>query len=321
MDEFEFIEKITPKSYHQATIKGIGDDAAVLSLSQEKTVIAMDTFVEGVHFIKDKTISPYLLGKRILTANLSDLAAMGARPVSYLVSVTKSSDWSNEELLDCFEGMRDLGNTYQMDLIGGDTVSAKVFSLTITIIGQTNRVRYRHEAKPGDIIFVTGTLGDSRAGLEILLNDLNNLNEKHSYLIERHQEPTARLEFSNNLSKIARLCLNDVSDGLSSELNEIAQASHVNLIIDESLIPVSKSLMDFNHEKTREWKLAGGEDYELLGSSCESNWQLIKEEAEKMKVKVTKIGVVADKTTEPKVYLKEGESLSVLKSKGYNHFK
>ncbi len=318
MDEFEFIKKITPKYYHQTTIKGIGDDAAVLNLSQEETVIAMDTFVEGVHFIKDKSISPYFLGQRLLTANLSDLAAMGARPISYLVSLTKSAAWSNDEVLACFKGMRELAETYQMDLIGGDTTRGRAFSLTITIIGQTNRVRYRHEAKPGDIIFVTGTLGDAAAGLEILLNDLE---EKDAYLIERHQRPSARVNFSYNLKNIPRLCLNDLSDGLSSELNEIAVASQVNLQIDEKLIPISQSLKDFNHKKTREWQLSGGEDYELVGTSCESNWLEIKDEAERQALQVTKIGFVKEKTSQPKVYLKENQRLSVLKPKGYNHFK
>lgn len=318
MDEFEFIKKITPSYYHQSTLKGIGDDAAVLDLSQEKTVIAMDTFVEDIHFIKDQTVTAYSLGQRALTANLSDLAAMGARPVSYLVSVTKTADWSQEELLACFAGMGDLAKRYQIDLVGGDTTSGSKFSLTLTIIGQTNRVRYRHEAKVGDIIFVTGTLGDARAGLEILLN---NQEKHHAYLVKRHQQPTARLEFSNNLSALPRLALNDVSDGLSSELNEIAQASLVNLHVEEDLIPVSTEFLNFNHAKKDEWKLSGGEDYELLGTTSSSNWEKVLREASKLNLKVTKIGYVTEKSTQPKVYLKEKNQLSILPSQGYNHFK
>ena len=162
MDEFSFINLIKQDYYTQSTlIKGVGDDGAVFRQSSKDIVTAMDTFVEDIHFSR-KTMRPFYIGYRALAANISDLAAMGASPAFYLVSIIIPKSWSEDELLQIFTGMKTLAKTFNMDLIGGDTVSGQQLSISITVIGyvQRGKARYRSSAQDGDIVFVTGTLGD-----------------------------------------------------------------------------------------------------------------------------------------------------------------
>src|SRR5690625_146741 len=170
VDEFKFIEMIKQKYYKQPTlIKGIGDDGAVFHQPHQNIVTAVDTFVEYIHFSKE-TMSAFHIGYRGLAASVSDLAAMGAEPKFYLVSIIVPQSKNIAEIEEIFLGMETFAKKYQMDLIGGDTVSGKELALSITVIGYVDeqRVRYRHTAKDGDIIFVTGTLGNSQAGLYML---------------------------------------------------------------------------------------------------------------------------------------------------------
>src|SRR5699024_3573657 len=175
MDEFQFIDSIKQTTYNQPSLlKGIGDDAAVLRASNKDVVTAVDTFIEGIHFSK-KTMNLFQAGYRILAANISDMAAMGAQPKFYLVSIVIPEGIKDEQLADIYAGMNDIATQYKMDLIGGDTVSGNQLVMSVTIIGDVERgkARYRSDAKPHDIVFVTGTLGASRAGLELLLTEKN----------------------------------------------------------------------------------------------------------------------------------------------------
>ncbi len=166
-----FPESLQQKNYQVSLIKGIGDDAAVYRGSAEMNeVVCIDTMVEGVHFRQD-TLSPFQIGKKALAINMSDLAAMGAIPRSYLVSIAVSPEWSEEKLTEIYRGMSALAKRYGMDLIGGDTVSARAgLTLTVTAIGQVEhgRMLLREYARPGDVVFVTGTVGRSAAGLNLL---------------------------------------------------------------------------------------------------------------------------------------------------------
>src|SRR5690625_825733 len=226
MNEFQFINEIKQKTYKQPSlIKGIGDDAALFRERVDDIVIAKDTFVENVHF-SSKTMSLFHTGYRSLAANISDLAAMGARPLYYLVSIVIPDYYKEDELLSIYDGMKSLAHQYRMDLIGGDTVSGNNLIITITVIGKVEqyKVRYRHTAEVGDIVFVTGTLGDSRAGLYILQNQLNLKNK--AYFINRHQMPEPRVRFTQSVKHIERITLNDISDGIATEAFEIAKASN-----------------------------------------------------------------------------------------------
>ncbi|MGY0694893.1 thiamine-phosphate kinase [Virgibacillus sp. FSP13] len=319
MDEFMFINSIKQTSYKQSSLlKGVGDDAAVFRQSTQDIVTTVDTFVENVHFSRE-TMEPFHIGHRVLAANVSDMAAMGAVPAFYLVSIVRPPHWSDEELQQIYQGMRILANSYKIDLIGGDTVSGKELAISITVIGYVdkNKARYRGSAEIGDIVFVTGTLGDSRAGFHILNHPGQYTNEK--YLTIKHRMPSPRVTFSHELRQLSRIALNDVSDGIANEAAEIAEASGVSIVLDYDKLPKSEAFHQFSSDQQRNWQLFGGEDFELIGTVAKSDWPLIKQLAEQTNTKVTEIGYVGYKLTNF-VYLQEKGQRIVLKKQGYTHF-
>ncbi|MBD8070693.1 thiamine-phosphate kinase [Bacillus sp. PS06] len=322
-DEFSFINRIRPSTiHHQDTlVTGIGDDAAVYIPSPSQSqIICTDTLVEEIHFT-NQTMSPYQIGYKALAVNISDVAAMGGTPLYYLVSIAIPSNWSEQELLEIYNGMSEIATTYRMDLIGGDTVSSKnSLMITVTVIGETEKGRQllRSHAKAGDVVFVTGTIGDSSAGLELLLERGRNggFNEEESYLIHRHQYPNPRIEVGRMLSKMERVSLNDISDGLASEANELAEASQVMITLEAELIPLSKELTNCQVEHAIDKALFGGEDFELIGTMSQADWEILQQNGQ---TTLSKIGTVSDGN--PGVVLKQEGSLITLEKKGYNHFK
>ena len=319
MDEFDFIKKIKQKYYYQSNLeKGIGDDAAVFNHSNGSLVTAVDMFVEDVHF-SQQTMSPWDIGYKSLAANLSDMAAMGAIPKYYLVAISIPKLLPKTKAKEIFYGMKSLANKYKIDLIGGDTVSGEQLTISITIIGQINKhVRYRHLAKENDIVFVTGTLGDSVAGLYILKNSHTEYIEQ-AYFIKRHQQPMPRVNFANALSEIPRIALNDISDGIANEATEIAEASNVSLHLKAKNIPIRKSLLQFKDEQRFKWTYFGGEDFELLGTVSRDNWQKIQKIAERTNTQIIEVGTVSNKNP-GKVFLYNEEKLPILLEKdGYTH--
>ncbi len=320
MDEFQFIDSIKQKSYNQsAVIKGIGDDAAVLRSTNSDIVTAVDTFVEGVHFTK-QTMEPFHIGYRALAANISDIAAMGAEPKFYLVAIVIPKRTAKNVLAQIYDGMKTIANEFKMDLIGGDTVSGNELSITITIIGQVpiGKARYRSDAKHKDIVFVTGTLGDSQVGLYVLRNDLHR--KEYEKFIQRHRMPSPRVDFSKSLQSIERISLNDISDGIANELREIANDSKVSITIDDNKIPTSPNFEHFSKTKQFEWKYFGGEDFELVGTVPSKDWGKVQEIASKTDVPVTEIGTVHDnKNSIGQVFVKKGNKIHTLEKRGYIH--
>lgn len=324
LDEFELIQSIVPKQYKQSSlVKGIGDDAAVFNPEGYEVVTAVDTFVDGVHFTKS-TMALEDIGYRALAANLSDLAAMGSTPKFYLVSIVIPNGWHVSEIQEIFKGMRELASLYNVDLIGGDTVSGKELCISITVIGYAlaNQIRYRHLAKVDDVVFVTGTLGDSRAGLQLLLNQNMQNYSEFEYFINRHRRPTPRLHFSQQLGHLKRIAFDDISDGIASEANELAVASNVDILLMDELIPTHPLLAKIESNGTDNWKYVGGEDFELLGTVCASDFAEVKRIANETNTMVTEIGKVCKrKHTEPVVILDRNGHLEKLEKKGYTHLK
>lgn len=323
MDEFSFIKSIQPKTYrHSNLIKGIGDDAAILRQTSKDFVTAVDVFVEGIHFTKE-TIPPFQIGFRALAANLSDLAAMGATPTSMLVAVVIPKTWSIEETRAVFDGLNHLADMFLVDLIGGDTVSGDAFTLSITVIGEVekDRARYRSDAKDGDIVFVTGNLGDSRAGFHMLTE--SGPYENKNYFINRHQMPIPRIKFANALSAISRLSLNDISDGIANEAREIAEASNITLFLYDEMIPVSASFQQFPTSLQQQWKYFGGEDFELVGTVSPKEWSGVQRAAKETNTKITEIGYVTfNELDQSNVYLiKKNKDKIELNKEGYTHLK
>lgn len=327
-DEFLFIKSITPKKLQQSNlIVGIGDDAAIYRNSDgTEQVICMDTMVEDIHFRFD-TMKPYHVGFKALAVNISDLAAMGAVPLYYLVSIAIPPSWKEEQLKEIYQGMFDIAKDYQMDLIGGDTVSTKEkLVLTVTVIGEVkiNRHLLRKNALPGDIIFTTGTIGDSAAGLDVLFKkpftgSLSTYTDDEMELIQAHQMPKPQVKAGNILAESGfRIALNDISDGLASEANEIAESSEVVLHIDSNAIPYSSALEKYQDDKKLTYALFGGEDFQLIGTIERNGWDKISKCFATEQIKITKIGEV--QKGKAKVNLVKEDGTLVLEKKGYNHF-
>src|SRR5699024_10360389 len=170
-----------------------------------------------------------------------------------------------------------------------------------------------------DLVFVTGTLGDSRAGLHILQSDQKY--EQADYFIKRHRYPTPRIHFSLGLRDIDRIALNDISDGIVSEAAEIAEASEVNLILEEESLPVSKAFEQFTEKERVDWKLYGGEDFELLAVTAEENWASIKDIAKETDTRVTRIGYVEalEEESKDRLYLVKKGKRQPISKRGYRH--
>ncbi|SEQ44249.1 thiamine-phosphate kinase [Piscibacillus halophilus] len=320
MDEFSFIRAIQPKYYkHSSVIKGIGDDGAVIQPSSgTQLVIATDTMVENVHFsLEYMTFED--VGFRVLAANLSDLAAMGSQPVYYLVNVSSPHSISNDELIRMMNGMKELADHYHMDLIGGDTTSGQELVITVTVFGevQPNKKRLRSTAQPNDIVFVTGYLGESGYGYQLIQDGYD---ESNRYFHQRHKRPEPRIDFVEVNQSIQRLCLNDVSDGISSELNEIVQASGVSILINWDRLPIHPSMIELEHKRLEKLVLSTGEDFELVGTCSRSDWEHVQTNCKNNGINVTKIGeVLAYKHQKPTVYIEKNHVKKRLNQSGYQH--
>lgn len=241
---------------------GVGDDAALLhSPPGQQLVAAIDTLVEGRHFPRGS--SPASIGHRALAVNLSDLAAMGASPAWALLALTLPE--IDEAWLTAFaSGFSSLAQTHGVSLVGGDTTAGPL-TVTVQILGHVppGEAMRRSGGSPGDILFVSGSPGDSAAGLALEQEALKATGEAVRYLRERFLFPTPRVELGQVLRKFASACI-DVSDGLFGDAARLASASGCGMSIFHERLPVSAQLIAaVGEEQARHYALTGGEDYEL----------------------------------------------------------
>lgn len=320
-DEFSFIKSIQPNKYfNRHLLKGIGDDAAVFTPDGYEQLVCMDTMIEGVHFT-EKTMSPEDIGWKTLAANLSDIAAMGGIPDYFLVSVAIPPHWAGR-INAIYKGLQQCANLYKVDLIGGDTVSSKAgLLISVTVLGhleEGERAFYRADARAGDHIFVTGTLGDSAAGLHLLLE--NEESNQYQRLLSAHQKPVSQVLGGRLLRKVGdRFAVNDISDGLSSEANEIAEASGVGMEIWAERLPISEPFLVYTKgEKHLEWVLNGGEDYQLLFTCAPDTATRLPKLFSEKGIRLTEIGQVTEHAGQ--VMLVDHNKKKRLYPTGYNHF-
>jgi thiamine-monophosphate kinase len=306
LGEFELIEKIkeiteTKNHNHSITLPN-GDDCFAFK-EENNILITTDTLVEDVHFIKD-TFPPYELGIKGAASNLSDIAACGGIPKYALVSLILPPELEVDWLLEFYKGLNYLFSKYTTYIGGGNISKGEKISITITLIGTAEKPIPRIGAKPGDSIFITGTVGDSRLGLEILLSKQKPSTDYEKYLVKRHLEPTPRIEVGQSIREIATSCI-DISDGLIQDLNHILESSNTGAEIELERIPTSNEYMSYLKRKndkevkpleleTLEYALTGGEDYELIFTVPPDKEEEIKRISEKVGVKITKIGKITE---------------------------
>ena len=297
---------------------GIGDDCALLTIPDKQTLaISTDTLVCGRHFLPD--IDPADLAYKALAVNVSDLAAMGADPAWLTLALTLPS--VDEAWLEAFsDALFDQLNYYDMQLIGGDTTAGPL-SMTLGIHGfvPAGRALKRSGAKPGDWIYVTGTPGDSAAGLAILQNRLTVADASDAdWLVKRHLRPTPRVLHGQALRDRASAAI-DLSDGLTSDLGHILKASGVGARVELDAFPLSEPLRrNVEPEQALRWALAGGEDYELCFTVPELNRGTLDVALNNLGAPFTCIGqIVAE--SEGLQFIRNG-ALVALDWKGYDHF-
>ena len=280
--EFGFIESIKKECVTslKGVIKGIGDDCAVFGpYSGRLLLFTTDMLVEDIHFVRD-TITPYQLGWKAIAVNLSDIAAMGGRPLFILISLAIPVEMDVELIQDFYKGMKDICRHYKVDIVGGDTVaSPDALTINVSLIGDVkeNEILYRSGARPGDKIYLTGTVGDSSAGLKILKNEISPPNSIGGHFIKAHNEPKPLIETGRIIatSRLASAMI-DLSDGLLSDLGHICKESGVGAILFRSKIPLSsqlKSLASIANFNPLDLALSGGEDYVLLLTVPEAKTQ------------------------------------------------
>lgn len=247
----------------------VGDDAALLTAQDgHLIVVTTDVLVDGVHF-SEMTTSANDIGWRSITANLSDLAAMGAMPLGITVGLSLPGSTPVAWVEELYAGMKSCVDVYGTGIIGGDVCRSNTISIAITAVGEVrkDRVIQRRNALPGFVIVVTGTHGKSKAGLELLLNpnfgdQLSSI--ERQYLTVAHQRPRPRLDVLPLLDWSQPIAGMDSSDGLVDAVTQICLASGVGAKIDRQLLLIDRTIYKLTPELVLEWTLGGGEDFELV---------------------------------------------------------
>ncbi len=333
LGEFGLIDRIAREfSLKNGTsLRGIGDDAAVIDTNEKKILVSTDMLVEGIHF--DLSYMPlHHLGYKAVAVNVSDIAAMNGIAEQITVSIALSNRFSLEAVDALYRGIQTACENYKVDLVGGDTTaSPSGLVISVTVIGRAaqEKIVYRSGAKANDIICVTGDLGGAFMGLqalirekEVYLADPNmepNL-EKYEYLVGRQLKPEARTDMVYDLAEagVVPTSMIDISDGLASELFHISKQSSVGVRIYEDKIPIDhqtyETAVEFNLDPVT-CALNGGEDYELL-------FTIKKEDQDKLKnhPDIHMIGYIHDRPRENTLVTKNGNVIP-LKAQGWDHFK
>jgi thiamine-monophosphate kinase len=332
LGEFGLINHLTKniKLNHPSTIKGVGDDAAVLNYEGKKVLVSTDMLLEGIHF--DLAYTPLKhLGYKAIQVNLSDICAMNATPTQVTVSIGMSSKYTLEAIEELYEGIYLACEKYNVDIIGGDTSSSKqglVISITVLGVADEDKIVYRNGAEEGDLICVSGDLGGAYIGLQLLEREkliyLENPKiqpdlEGKDYIIERQLKPEARQDIVALLRdiKVKPTAMIDVSDGLASEVLHICKQSNKGCQLYEEKIPIDP----MTYETAREFHLdptvcalSGGEDYELLFTVKQADYDKIKHD-----VDVSIIGYITEAAAGCNLISKSGQ-VHELKAQGWNAF-
>jgi thiamine-monophosphate kinase len=333
LGEFGLIDHLTKqiKIKQASTIKGIGDDAAVIDFAGKKALVSTDMLLEGIHF--DLAYTPLKhLGYKAVQVNLSDIYAMNGLATQVTVSIGISSKFPLEAVEELYEGIYLACEKFNVDLVGGDTTSSRqglVISVTSLGYADEKDIAYRNTANEGDLICVSGDLGGAYVGLQLLEREkliyIENPNiqpdlEGKDYIIERQLKPEARKDIVELLKDIdiKPTAMIDISDGLASEILHICKQSNKGCNIYEDKIPLDpmtyETAREFNLDPTV-CALSGGEDYELLFTIKQTDYEKIK-----LQMDISIIGHITEASAGCNLVTKSGV-IHALKAQGWNAFK
>ena len=322
LGEFKLIDQIRRQVKNgTGVVRGIGDDASVLEIPDGHSLLtSTDLLIEGVHFRHDWT-SCYDLGRKAVAVNLSDIAAMGATPRYLYLGLACPGDTSQKDIQEFLAGTLDEARQHGASLVGGDTCrSPEHWFISVTVEGTApaDEVVCRHGARDGDLVMVTGTLGDSALALHGLIHE----QPVEPALLQRHHRPEPRVAFGQQLGaqRLASAMI-DISDGLAGDLEHILQESKVNGLIEESKLPLSETLLTQVSEPSEATELAlfGGEDYELLFTVAPENAGKAAALAESLDLSAAVIGEISAGSGQLSLRDADGNVRPIL-VRGYDHF-
>jgi thiamine-monophosphate kinase len=319
VDEFELIRRFfLTQEKGEGVLLGIGDDGAVVTPAHDRSLVAVvDTLIEGVHYPLNFPASD--VGFRAVAVNLSDIAAMGATPKWMTLALTLAE--ADESWLTGFAaGLFEAAREYDVALIGGDTTRGAQTVISVQLLGDvaSNAILTRAGARPGDGIYVTGTVGDAAGGLALLKASAGlELDSDGEHLVQRFSRPAARVAFGASIAGRATAAI-DLSDGLGTDLGKLLCASAVAGTIDLGLLPVSVHLCrKFGRGQAVDFALDGGDDYELCFTAKPADHARIRELAARERVTITRIGAVERGVG---LYCVRDGATVPYQDRGYSHF-
>ncbi len=321
LGEFGLIDHLTNGiiTKNSSTVKGIGDDAAVIDMGDKYQLVSTDLLVEGVHF--DLSYMPLKhLGYKAVAINVSDICAMNGDAKQITLGLALSNRYTVEALEELYDGIKLACEHYGVDLVGGDTTSSTSgLMISVTVLGEVdkNKITYRSGAKVNDLIVCTGDLGAAYLGLQILNREKEMFKENptiqpdltgNDYVLRRQLKPEAAIKYTRILKEldIVPTSMIDISDGLSSEALHLSKSSEVGITLHEDKIPVDYTAMNLANEFNMNpifCALSGGEDYELLFTIGQEHYEKLKKDPD-----FTIVGFVTDKSEGNNFIANDGSS-------------
>ncbi len=317
MHEFELINNFFSKlSTHNVSALNLNDD--VFFDKKKKLVISVDTYNINTHFIDFK--SPDLVIKKILRSSISDLICKGVKPKFYFISGSgNKKNFTKKNLSKIMKSLKNEQKKYDISLCGGDTTFSNKLSFTITSLGYSNNIVYRNRSKLDDDIYVTGNLGDSFIGLQILKGKIKVDNKMSKFFIKKYYEPDLQIKLIKNLLNLANTSI-DISDGLIDDLKKMINRQNFSFHIFEKKIPISKTLNQLiKIKKLKKIEIISrGDDYQILFTADHAKSRIIQKISKITGVKITKIGKIISGKNRSKIISLKDKQIEA-KNKGYIH--
>jgi len=317
MQEFELINRYfsSLSKLNKSSLK-LNDD--VFYDKKNHLVISVDTYNEGNHFLDFK--NPELVIKKIIRSSISDLICKGVNPKFYFISGSgNKKKFSKNNLLKISKSLSQEQKKYKIFLSGGDTTFSNKLSFSITSVGYTKKIVYRNNAKFNDDIYVTGNLGDSFIGLQILKNKIKVKKKISDYFINKYYKPDININFTKILLKYANTSI-DISDGLIDDLKKMINRQYLSYTLNQNKVPISKNLtkliLDKNLQKSK--LISNGDDYQILFTASPNKSRIIKNVSKNKGIKLTKIGKIIPGNVKSSIIDEKGKQI-VIKSTGYTH--
>jgi thiamine-monophosphate kinase len=317
MHEFDLIKNYFSKlTKNNKFALNLNDD--VFFDKKKELVISVDTYNEGIHFPNFN--KPYLVIKKILRSTISDLICKGVKPKYYFISGSgNKKTFSKEKLKDLTRSLFEEQKKYNIKLCGGDTTFSKKLSFSITVIGFSKTIIFRNNTKINDDIYVTGNIGDSFVGLNVINKKINLKRNYNNYFLDKYYKPDVQIKLVDQLLKFSNSSI-DISDGLFADLEKMINNQNVKYEIHLDKVPISKymEMLLKKHRFKKIKMISNGDDYQILFTANKNKSRIIKAASKKLNLKITKIGRILPSSHESSIIDQKGRFLRVNK-KGYVH--